>query len=329
MKNFWKNKKILITGGAGFIGSNLANELNKFGAKIFVIDNLERGSKKNLNKEIIFYKQDLRKKNNRINNIFKNKDIIIHLASKVGAMHYYQKNQFDVMRDNIMIDNNAIELAYKNSIKSFLYASSSHVYPLDLQKKNKYLLKEKDSNRSHPIISYGWAKLVGEKQIEYLSNKFDNTIMLRFVGIYGNNQDVNISNGSLIPVLSYKSLNYPKFGFKLLTDGSEVRSYCHIDDTIDAIKKIIISTEKKKYKSEIFNICSNEYYSIYNIAKKISKLSKKNIQVKTNKIKANIKCQICDNSKIKKFIKWKPKITIEQGLKAVYEDLKNSHIKRK
>jgi UDP-glucose 4-epimerase len=190
------------------------------------------------------------------------------------------------------------------------------------------LLKENDSIKSHPIISYGWAKLVGEKQIEYLSSKFDNTIILRFVGIYGNNQDVDISNGSLIPVLSYKSLNFPRHGFKLLTDGSEIRSYCHIDDAIDAIKKIIISTQRKKYKGEVFNICSNENYSIHNIAKKISKLSEKNIKVKKSNLKADIKCQICDNSKLKKFIKWQPKITIDEGLKAVYEDLKNSYFKK-
>lgn len=328
MKNFWRNKKILITGGAGFIGSNLSNDLIKYGAKVFVIDNLERGLKKNLNNKVIFYKQDLRKKNKIIGKIFKNKDIIIHLASKVGAMHYYQQNQFEVMRDNIAIDNNTIELAYKNSVKSFMYASSSHVYPLELQKKKKYLLSEKDSIKSHPIISYGWAKLVGEKQIEYLSNKFENTVILRFVGIYGNNQDVDIANGSLIPVLSYKSLNYPSYGFKLLTDGSEIRTYCHIDDTIDAIKKIIISMQRKKYNSEAFNICSDDYYSIYSIAKKISKLSKKNIQVKKNKLKANIKCQICDNSKLKRFIKWQPKITIDEGLKAVYDDLKTSYSKK-
>lgn len=325
MKNFFKNKKILITGGAGFIGSNLANHLNDLGSKVFVIDNLERGKKKDLNKGIKFSKLDLRVKNINLKKIFKGKDIVIHLASKVGGMQYYQLNQFDVMKDNILIDNNVIELSIQANVQTFLYASSSHVYPHHLQTKRINILKESDSKNTEPIISYGWAKLIGEKQVNYVKEKFKNSIIARFVGIYGKNQDTNILNGSVIPVLCFKSIKYPRYGFKLLTNGKEIRSYCHIDDTISAIEKILYKTKEKKFKAEIYNICSNENMTILQIAKQIAELSNKKIKVKITRKKANIAVQICSNNKIIKQIGWKPKINFINGLKSVFEDVKEKY----
>lgn len=326
MKNYFKNKKILITGGAGFIGSNLANHLINIGAKVFVIDNLERGSKKNLNNRVTFYKFDLRYKNKSLIKIFKNKDLVIHLASKVGGMNYYQLNQFEVMKENILIDNNVIELSIENKIQNFIYASSSHVYPPDLQSKNKrHILKEIDSRNSEPIISYGWAKLIGEKQIEYVKERFRNSIIARFVGIYGNNQDTNIQNGSVIPVLCFKSIKYPKYGYKLLTTGEEIRSYCHINDAIEAVKKILLKTKTRRFKAEIFNICSDENLTILEIAKKIAKKVNKSIKVKVIKKKANLAVQICSNKKIKDLVGWKPKISFNTGLKDVIEDVKKKY----
>lgn len=326
MNNFFKNKNILITGGAGFIGANLANHFNQLGSKVFVVDNLERGNRKNLNKSIKFYKLDLRLKNKRIFNLFSKKDIVIHLASKVGGMNYYQLNQFEVMKDNILIDNNVIELSIKNKIKTFFYASSSHVYPPDLQTSKKInILKESDSRNSEPVISYGWAKLMGEKQLEYVKESFKNSIIARFVGIYGNNQDTNIANGSVIPVLCYKSLKYPKYGYKLLTDGKEIRSYCHINDSIEAVKKILYKTKTRNFKAEIFNICSDESLTILEIAKKIALKSNSQIKVEITKKKANLAVQICSNRKIKKIIGWRPKTSFNNGLKLVFEDVKKKY----
>ena len=84
--SFWKNKKILITGGAGFIGSHLANNLIAEGAKVTVIDNLQRGEKKNLSNQVNFFKYDLRFVDKKINKLFFKKDLIFHFASAVGSM---------------------------------------------------------------------------------------------------------------------------------------------------------------------------------------------------------------------------------------------------
>ena len=281
---------ILITGGAGFIGSNLSNYLYKKGFKITIIDNLERGNKKNLNSNIKLINYDLRKNPKKIENYFKKSEIVIHLASKVGSWKYYEDNAFEVFQDNALIDSNVINLINKFKITKYIYASSSHVYPSNLQtQKKKYILKENDSKDSHPLLSYGWAKLIAEKQIINLSNKIKNSkfVILRFVGIYGSNQNTNIEKGSIIPVLCKRASNYPKSEYKILTNGEEVRSYCHIDDTCNCIFKLILKINKIN-KYETFNVCSSQKIKIKDIAKKIILISKKKIILKIPKKKPQV-----------------------------------------
>lgn len=324
---FWKGKKVVITGAAGFIGSNLSNELSKLGAIVVGIDNLERGKKTFLNKEVAFVKYDLRKKSYKLSKIFKNSFVVFHLASKVGGMNYYLDNQFQVMRDNILIDNNVLETAATNKVKNYFYASSSHVYPLKLQSTKKVIiLKEEYSKDSHPIISYGWSKLIGEQQIGYLKDNFKNTIIARYVGIYGPNQDGNIKKGSLIPVLCHRAIKYPNIDFKVLSRGDEIRSYCYIKDAIECTKLLIEKFSKKKYNENTFNICSDSYYSVKKISRIIVRLSKKNIPIKFNKNnKAKIMSQFCANKKIKKTIGWKPKIKLSDGIRIVFNDIKKRY----
>ena len=197
-----------------------------------------------------------------------------------------------------------------------------HVYPSNLQtQKKKYILKENDSKDSHPLLSYGWAKLIAEKQIINLSNKIKNSkfVILRFVGIYGSNQNTNIEKGSIIPVLCKRASNYPKSEYKILTNGEEVRSYCHIDDTCNCIFKLILKINKIN-KYETFNVCSSQKIKIKDIAKKIILISKKKFILKIPKKKASgVTFQVCSNKKIKKFLTWKIQKTFDQGLREIYK----------
>ncbi len=326
--NFWKNKNILITGGAGFIGSNLANNLVKISKSISVLDNLERGNSNNLHQGIKFIKIDLRTKSKKLIHYIQSSDIVIHLASKVGGISFYENNAYDILKENILIDSNVLDCVVNSGVKFYFYASSSHIYPLKYQKQYKVkTLKENDSDSSHPTLSYGWAKLIGEKNIEFASslNKDINYSIGRLVGIYGPNQDTDLSNGSLIPVLCKRAINYPNFNFEIKTNGKEIRSYCHINDAITLIKKLIESSNSKK-KDFIYNICSDEYYSIDQIAKKIIKISKKNIKLKKTHIEGSIKSQFCSNKKIINKVNWSPKIKLDEGLESVYFDIKSKNI---
>lgn len=320
-KNFWKNKNILITGGAGFIGSNLANNLSNICNKVCVIDNLERGNIKNLNKKISFIKLDLAK-NKNLEKYFKDIDVVFHLASKVGGINYYLSNQYDVLKDNITIDTNVINQSVDSNIKHFFYASSSHIYPKSMQSSYRITkIQEKDSKFSHPYLSYGWAKLIGEELIRFAyQKKKTNFVIGRLVGIFGPNQDIDLNKGSIIPVLCHRALIYPKAKYEILTPGKETRSFCYIDDALEFIK---LSIEKNNKNMDFtYNIGSDEFVTIRQIADHIIRISNKDIKLKVNDLNIpEIKSQFCDCTKIKKLTGYKTRTTFYQGLEYVYKNI--------
>ena len=130
-------KNILITGGAGFIGSHLTKRLVKEGNNVTVIDNLERGDVEffgNIINEITFLDLDLRDYD-EVKEYFKGKDVVIHLASKVGGIGTYMAKPYEIMSDNMTIDSNVLKGCLENDINRYFYASSAHVYPKELQTK--------------------------------------------------------------------------------------------------------------------------------------------------------------------------------------------------
>ena len=318
MRDFWKKKKILITGGAGFIGTHLANKLINKGSKVTVLDNLERGKKKFLSKKVKFYKCDLRFQNSKIKKYYKNIDIVFHLASKVGSMQYYLNNSFDVFNDNLSIDNNVIQEAINSKVKVFFYASSAHVYPSEKKLVKKKFI-ESDDYPYRPSISYGLAKMITENKLMFASKKykFFKVLNARYTGIYGPFQDFHPKTASLIPAMCSKVINEKK-NIRLLTDGKEKRSYCYIDDAINCS---ILMCEKNKNNFDTFNVCSNSIASIKSIAKKVIKVSKQNKNLKLPKIKANIDYQFCSNKKAINKLKWKYNINLERGIEFTYKDI--------
>ena len=128
-------KKILITGGAGFIGSHLAKNLVIDGHDVTIIDNLERGKLEfiqDIIDDVDFIHADLRDYH-EIEEYFMGLDVVIHLASKVGGIGTYTSKPYEVMSDNLKIDSNVLEVSLKFGVKNYFYASSAHVYPKGLQ----------------------------------------------------------------------------------------------------------------------------------------------------------------------------------------------------
>lgn len=318
MNNFWSNKRILITGGAGFIGTHLANRLNAKGSKVKVIDNLERGNKKFLDKKIEFHKYDLRKYNENLKKIFKNIDIIFHLASKVGSMDYYLNNSYDVLNENLIIDNIVIDQAINSKIKTFFYASSAHVYPSE----NKLLKKkfyENDNFAYRPKISYGLAKMLTENKLFFAAKKFNfmKILVARYTGIYGPLQDYDINKASLIPAICFKAIGKKK-NINLLTNGNEMRSYCFIDDAINCT---MLMCEKNELNYDIYNVCSNHIETIKSIAKKVIKVSNSKKKLRLSKKKANVDYQFCSNDKAVNKLGWNCDTELMTGLSYTFRDI--------
>ena len=278
--------KILVTGGAGFIGSHLVKRLLKNNHDITVIDNLERGKLEYLGEahsKITFLNLDLRNYE-LIKPYFAGIDVVVHMASKVGGIGTYISRPYEIMADNTLIDSNVL--------KASLQAN-------------------------------GWAKLVGEKQLEYAYQERSNfkCAIARFVGIYGPNQDIELQSGSVIPVFSHRAIRYPEVPFTVWGTGKETRSYCYIEDALDAVELMI---EKMNVVSMVgpLNIGKEENVTIQEIAEAIVKISNKPIEIQYDLSKKTVIWgQICGTKKAEQVINWKAETSIQKGLEIVFSDV--------
>lgn len=326
--NFWKNKKVMITGGAGLIGSALSADLVKCGSKVTIVDNFERGKFDYIADimDVCTVKNaDLREA--RFCDLhIKEYDIVIHMASKVGGIGYYTSRPYEVMSENLKMDSNVLSACVKNKIPMFFYASSAHVYPKELQgTPDSPLIREEQAEPANPELSYGWAKLITEKQIEAAVQQNSNfkAAIARYIGIYGKNQDFGLDTGSVIPVFCNRAINHPDVEFNVWGNGKETRSYCFIEDAIEGTKAMIEAMDSKNMVGP-YNLGKQERVSIGEIAEKVIAISDKNIIINFDTSKDTlIWGQWCDCSKIKNDLGWEATTKLEDGLKVVYEDVKS------
>ncbi len=287
-------KNILITGGAGFIGSNLSEYLIDKGYKVQVVDDLSTGKLENLyNLKIKFYKKDIIDIN-KIN--FKKKiDIIIHLAAKAEILIAKDKEEI-YSKSNLNALQSLLNFASKNKVKKLIFASSASIYG---DTKNK---KISENFRSDPKHFYAYSKLIGEKMIVNYSkiNKFNYTIF-RFFNIYGKNSTAVVAK-FIAQKLQNKKITI--FG-----DGKQKRDFLHIDDLNHAIYQ---SIKIKKSNNQIYNLGSGKPESVFNLKKIVS--AKKD-HIFLNKRNDDIEISISNIGKIKKHLKWSPKISFIKGVK--------------
>jgi nucleoside-diphosphate-sugar epimerase len=320
-------KRILVTGGAGFIGSHLVKRLVKQGHDVTVIDNLERGKIEFLSDIITDIKMvhtDLTDYD-ECSRYFIDKDMVIHLASKVGGIGTYLSKPYDVMNSNMKMDGNVLRGIIENKIDTYFYASSAHIYPKELQTiADSPMIKESDAYPANPELSYGWAKLIGEKAIEsaVVENDWMKVAIARFIGIYGPNQDFKLESGSVIPVFSHRAIKYPEVPFSVWGTGKETRSYCYIDDALDCIEKMIKAMDTKQIVGP-YNVGRGDRISIEDIAKTVIEVSGKDIEVEWDTTKNTVIWgQWCDVTKAKEELGWEAQTSLKDGLTIVYNDIK-------
>jgi GDP-D-mannose 3',5'-epimerase len=326
--SFWKNKKVMITGGAGLIGSALSANLVKNGSKVTIVDNFERGKFDyiaDIMDDCTIKNADLREA--RFCDVhIRDYDIVIHMASKVGGIGYYTSRPYEVMSENLKMDSNVLSACVKNKIPMLFYASSAHVYPKELQgTPDSPLIKEEQAEPANPELSYGWAKLITEKQIQAAVKQSPNfkASIARYIGIYGKNQDFGLDTGSVIPVFCNRAINHPDIEFNVWGNGKETRSYCFIEDAIEGTKKMIEAMDTENMVGP-YNLGKQERVSIGEIAEKVIAISDKNIIINFDTSKDTlIWGQWCDCSKIKNDLGWEATTSLEDGLKVVYEDVKS------
>lgn len=319
--------KILVTGGAGMIGSNLVKRLVKEQNEVYVIDNLWRGKIEYLNDEggnpIInmssnFFNYDLLKED-VADEIIAKVDYVIHLADIVAGIDYVFNNQGQLFRDNILINSNIIRSTrkHKDNIKGFIYVGTACSFPLTRQNSLDVVpLKEDELYPALPESAYGWSKLMGQYETELMEKETGiPTCTLMFHNVYGSPCDFG-ERSQVIPALIRKAINYPDEPFNVWGSGEQGRAFIHVDDIVNGV---VLALQKGWGQSPIQlgpSVCT----SIKEIAETIIEISGKNITPFYDKSKPEgDKARSADYSKAKEILGWEPKVNLIEGLKKQYK----------
>jgi GDP-D-mannose 3',5'-epimerase len=315
-------KRVLITGGAGMIGSNLAKKLVSLGNEVFVVDNLWRGRLDYLNDNngnpIIdlnsnFFNRDL-SVSHSCDDLIEKVDYIVHLADVVAGIDYVFNNQGSLFRQNILINSNVIDSVrnYGKHIKGFIYAGTACSFPLTRQNTiDPEPLREEELYPALPESAYGWSKLMGQYETDLLGAETGIPVCnLMFHNVYGSPCDFG-ERSQVIPALIRKSINYPNEPFIVWGSGSQGRAFIHVDDVVNGI---VLALEKGLGEGVIQlgpSVCT----SIKEIAETVVDISGKDIKIEFDVTKPEgDKARSADYSKAKRVLGWEPKVSLKDGL---------------
>tara|TARA_Y100000590_G_scaffold464789_1_gene635128 strand:- start:152 stop:1150 length:999 start_codon:yes stop_codon:yes gene_type:complete len=300
--------KTLVTGGAGFIGSNLVDELISQGHQVIVLDNFSTGRKSNLShhrtKKLKIVNIDI-SGSKPLEKYFKGVQYIFHLAGLADIVPSIE-NPGKYFRSNVKGTLNIIQAVKKIKIKKFIYAASASCYGIP----KNYPTKETD--KIQPQYPYAFTKWQAEELIMHWAKIYSlPAISLRFFNAYGPRSRTSGAYGAVFGVfLAQKLANKP---LTIVGNGKQTRDFIHVKDLVQGIIKAALSRKKNK----IYNIGGGKEIKVNQIAKLIGG---KRVYIpkrpgEPNRSLANI-------SKIKKDLNWYPKITIDRGVKDL---LKNIH----
>ena len=310
--------KYLITGGAGFIGSHLAESLTSRGDQIVVLDNLSTGSTNNLGRisEKIKFEQGNILDKALVDKLVAESDYVVHLAAALGVFNIVNE-PLESLKTNLQGSEIVLEACDKYR-KPVLIASTSEIYG----KNDKVPLNEEDDRIiGHPLKSrwsYSEAKAVDESlaYFYYLENKlpirivrFFNTVGPRQVGHYG------------MVVPRFVSSALKNESLSVYGSGEQIRCFCHVDD---AVRALLLVMDSDKGVGQVFNVGNNQQITIMELAKKVIELtgSKSNIE-KIAYEKAypegfeDMQRRVPDISKIKQVLGWTPEINLDQIIKDI------------
>jgi len=311
--SIFKDAKVLVTGGAGFIGSHLARRLVSLGATVTIVDNLSTGKLQNIEdirRNILFLKGDLRDARTAVK-ACSGRRYIFHLAADMGGMGYIANNA-RILNNNLRIDLKMLSAARADlDLEAFLYASSACVYP-EYKQNVPWVnpLRESDAYPAQPDTYYGWEKLTAEQMF-----KSELHIRLpRLHNVFGPYSSFD-ERGKAPMHLIVKAIKHPKPPFEIWGDGQQTRSFLYVDDCIEALIKLMESNYE-----EPINIGSDRLISINDLAKKIIKISGKNIYAKHVYGKPQgVRGRNADITLARKVVGWEPKTNLEEGLLRTYK----------
>ncbi len=302
--------KILVTGGAGFIGSNLVQRLVNVGHEVVVLDNLLRGNKIDhaIFKKIKFYNKDIRDFE-AVAEASVGCEVIFHLAAILGV-DIVADNPVETMDVETVGMRNVAIAAMNNGIKKILYASTSGIYGHSAMEKSV-----DEEIMVDPRTSYAMAKRYNEIYLSALNEeKGIQSIALRFFNVYGHNQD----NRMVIPRFFEQALKGEPI--TVFSKGLQTRDFTYIDDTVESCVRLM----NMDSKFEIFNIANENELSIIDLAKRIKEITNSSseitfIEAPDKRYDYEVERRVGSSQKLFEYTAYKPTTSLEDGLKVIFE----------
>ncbi|MCY6353837.1 GDP-mannose 4,6-dehydratase [Clostridium sp. ZS2-4] len=298
---------IIVTGGAGFIGSNIVDRLVQLNHNVAIIDNLSTGKEENINIKAKFYKVDIRD-NKKILKVFEDfkPEICIHHAAQIDIQTSIRNPRFDA-EVNIIGTINVLEACRINKVKKIIYACSAAVYG------NPKYLPIDERHKTNPISYYGISKLTPEYYMKVFSEFYGiKYSILRYANAYGIRQAFK-GEGGVIAIFLNKIIK--KEIPVIYGDGEQTRDFIYVKDIVNA--NIAALT---RGNNEVINISTNNKISINELVNYIRIISKRDLNhIYASKRDGDILHSYINNEKAKTLLNWEPEYSIEEGLKETYE----------
>ncbi len=310
---YYKKKKVLVTGGTGFIGRNFVESLLRVGAIVTVP--IHKRKLKIKNKNLIKIPADLNNFEDCIK-VCRNNQYIIHAAGMVAAAKMTVDNPMNAITTNITLTLKILQTAMSEKVeKVLLFSSGTTGYP-----NYKFAVKESDMFKDDPAeiyYGYGWSRRYTELLGKFVSKKSNTKVAIcRPTAVYGNYDNFEIGLSHVVPSLIRKAVE-KKNPYVVWGSGKEIRDFTHVSDLVKGCLLLL----KKKADSDPVNIGSGKKTSIKDLAKIILKHSNHRDCkiIFDNKKPTTIPIRVVSVNKAKKFLGFKAKKSLETGIKEVIE----------
>lgn len=289
--------KVIVTGGAGFIGSHIVDALIDLNYEVHIIDNLIAGKKENVNPRAFLHILDIREKE-KLLEIFKDTEYVFHEAA-LPQVQFSIENPIESNDVNVNGLLNILEVCKISKVKKLIFASSCAVYG------DQEILPLIETMKLNPLSPYAVQKYIGEIYCKLYSEIYNlKTVCLRYFNVYGERQSVNGS----YPLVIARFLDLKRDGRSLTItgDGNNTRDYINVTDVVEA--NILAMESMNVGKGEIINIGTGRQFSVNEIARLIGgEVVYIEKRIEPRAIQA-------DYTKAKDLLNWSPKISIEDGL---------------
>jgi UDP-glucose 4-epimerase len=299
-------KKVLVTGGAGFIGSNIVDQLISDGVEVLILDNLSTGKKENINKSATFIMCDIAyATTDYLVEQMKDVDIVFHLAAKARVQPSID-DPIPFNDTNVSGTLNILFAAHKAGVNRVVYSASSSCYG------DTTIFPTPETAPTNPMSPYGLQKYIGEQYCKMFSEVYGlDTISLRYFNIYGERMNLEGAYCLVMGVFARQMLEGKPLN--ITNDGEQRRDFTYVGDVVKA--NILAATRKKDFNGSVFNIGNGNNYSVNEVAEMFG-----GEKVYGEKRLEPFKT-LADNSKADLELDWRPNGNLPKWIKKYKKDL--------